>query len=409
MRKLYLLLTASLFFPTVIIANTTNGVHKDHKKHNSHKIHKIHTAHKLYKEQLSVATVPVVQSNNSSDFKVTGYVDGSYNYQSRNKFTSGSYDRVYDQVPNGLTLQQTAITLAYQPSQGFGGLLNLMTGRDVNGIAPYGFKPVSEFDSQTIAVDFTQAYLQYVIGPVTIIGGRFTTSVGVEQVDPTQNANFSRSILFYNTPDTHTGLRVTYAVNGKLNLILGVNDGWDNIRDWSRRKTIEFGMSYILNPMFSFSVQGYNGEERATSQTSFGPTGIRTLIDLIATLNATEKLTFIANYDYGWQTKAALPTGSLAKATWSGIAGYANYKFNDKWRTSLRGEVFDDQDGFRTGARQNWREVTLTFGYMPLKNLEIRAEARHDFSNVNSFVSSTGISVSNNNQSYALEGIYKFG
>jgi hypothetical protein len=354
-------------------------------------------------------TTPAAQNNSLSNFKITGYLDGSYNYETRNTFTSGLYDRVYDQVPNGLTLQQAATTLSYQPSQGFSGLLNLIAGRDANAIAPYGFRPVSEFDSQTIAVDFTQAYLQYAKGPVTVIGGRFTTLVGVEQIDPTQDANFSRGILFYNTPDTHTGLRATYAVNDKFNLIAGVNDGWDNIRDWSRRKTIELGMSYTVNSLFSFSIQGYNGEERVTPQTDFGPTGTRTLIDVIATFNATDKLTLVANYDNGWQTQAALPTGKNGRAAWSGIAGYVNYKFNDNWRTSLRGEIFDDENGFRTGVRQNWREVTLTVGYIPIKNLEVRGEVRHDFSNVNSFVSSTGVSVSQNQQSYALEGVYKFG
>ena len=408
MRKFYLLLlSASLTIPAIAIADTTPPIHK-HKNHKSHKVHRTRKVDKIHYKEEALA-VPAKASDNSSNFKITGYIDGSYNYETRNKFTSDNYDRVFDQVPNGLTLQQAATTIAYQPSEGFGGLLNLIAGRDANVIAPYGFKPVSEFDSQTIAVDFTQAYLQFVKGPITVIGGRFTTLAGAEQIDPTQNTNFSRSIIFYSAPDTHTGLRVTYAVNDKLSLIAGINDGWDNIRDWSRRKTVELGMSLTVNPMFSFSIQGYNGQERATPQTSFGPLGMRTLIDVIATLNATDKLTLIANYDNAWQTNAALPTGNNGRAAWSGIAGYANYKFNDKWRTSLRGEIFDDKNGFRTGVRQNWREATLTVGYAPIKNLEVRAETRHDFSNVNSFVSSTGVSVSNNQQSYALEGVYKFG
>lgn len=119
-------------------------------------------------------------------------------------------------------------------------------------------------------------------------------------------------------------------------------------------------------------------------------------------------ISLIANYDYAWQTKAALPDGSLSRAVWQGIAGYMNYKFTDKWQTSLRGEVFEDSNGYRTGVRQNWREATLTLGYMPIKNLTIHAEVRRDFSNVNSFTNSSGITTSNNNQSFALEVFYKF-
>jgi len=344
-----------------------------------------------------------------NNFKVTGYLDGSYNYlQQSNKFISGSNNRYFDLAQNGLTLQQAAITMAYQPEKGFGALLNLIAGRDVNTFASYGFRPSTEFDSQTFAIDFPQAFLQYVKGPVTIIGGRFLTLVGVEQVDPTLNTNFSRGILFYNTSDTHTGVRGTYVVNDKLNLILGINDGWDNIRDWKRGQTVEFGLSYTVNPKVSFSAQGYSGKERATPQTDFGPKGTRTLFDLIGTYNATEKLALIANYDYGWQTQAALPTGAISRAAWMGLAGYANYKFNDKWRTSLRGEVFRDEDGFRTGVVQNWKEVTITVGYTPIKNLELRGETRRDFSNVNSFLARNGVSAHDFQQSYALEGVYKF-
>lgn len=344
-----------------------------------------------------------------ADTKVTGYVDGSYNYLIRNEFTSGAFDRVFDRVPNGFTLQQSSITLAYQPPEGFGGLLNLIMGSDANITAPYGFKPSTEFDSQTFAVDFPQAFLQFAKGHVTVLGGRFLTLVGYEQIDPTQDTNFSRSILFYNTPDTHTGIRAIYAINDKITLTTGVNDGWDNIRDWSRRKTIELSFAYSISPKFSFTLTGLNGQERAVPQTDFGPLGIRTLIDLVATFNATDKLSFAANYDYGWQTKAALPNGTFNRASWQGIAGYANYKFTDKWQATVRGEFFEDTNGYRTGVRQNWSEGTLTLGYAPIKNLLIHAETRFDFSNVNSFTTQNGTTACNNTHSYAVEAYYKFG
>lgn len=342
------------------------------------------------------------------DFKASGYVDGSYNRVIRNQFTSDTFDRAFDVTPNGFTLQQAAVTLAYQP-QGFGGLLNLIGGSDARFLAPYGFQPTTEFNSQTIAVDFTQAFLQYAKTPMTLMVGRFLSTNGNETLNPTLDTNFSRSILYYMTPYTFTGIRVLYNPCDKFGIIAGVNNGPDNIRDRSRRKTVELGFNYNPNPIFSFVAIGYNGQERATPSTDFGPLGVRTLIDLVGTINATEKLSFIANYDYAWQTKASLPDGSLGRAIWQGIAGYVNYKFTDIWSTSLRGEIFEDANGFRTGVRQNWREVTLTLGYTPIKNLVFHVEARRDFSNVNSFTNFTGIPRSNNNQSVALEGFYKFG
>lgn len=350
------------------------------------------------------------QPDKTNIFKISGYIDASYNNLNRNYFTSGVLDRVFDNAPNGFTLQQTAVTFAYQPTQGLGGLVNPIMGYDTNIFAAYGFKPIDEFDSQTFSIDIPQIFLQYTKNSFTASIGRFVELAGAEALFPIQNTNFSRSILYgYAEPFTVLGVRGTYVVNDKLTIIAGVNNGWDNIRDWSRDKTIELNASYIMNAVFSFSSTIYSGQERAMPQTSTGPEGWRTLIDLIATLNLTEKLSLIANYDYGWQTNATLPNGNNNKAIWQGIAGYFNYKFNDYWQTSLRGEYFNDQDGYRTGVKQAWKEVTLSLGYTPIQNFEIRAETRHDIANTSSFTTLHGIATRNNDQSYALEMFYKFG
>jgi hypothetical protein len=363
---------------------------------------------KKSKQKISVNPIAESKAVKSNNFNITGYADGSYSRLLRNRFTSGAYDRAFDVIPNGLTLHQAAVTFSYQP-EGFGYLLNLIAGQDAQFLAPYGFQPITEFDSQTIAVDFTQAYIQYLRTSVTFMLGRYLSTNGNESLNPTLDTNFSRSILYSMTPYTFTGVRTLYSFSDKLNVIAGVNNGPDTIRDWSRRKTIELGVNYTPSSIFSFSAIGYNGQERAVAATDYGPLGTRTLIDLVGTVNVTEKLSFVANYDYAWQTTAMLPGGFLGKAVWKGIAGYVNYKFTEKWMTSLRGEVFDDSNGYRTGVRQNWREVTLTLGYAPIKDLQIHLETRRDFSNVRSFTNLNAINTSNNNQSYAIEAFYKFG
>ncbi|WP_392536710.1 outer membrane beta-barrel protein [Legionella sp. 227] len=337
-----------------------------------------------------------------SDFKFSGYVDGSYNYlQNSNKFTSGIDDRIFDINPNGVTLQQAGITLAYQPQQGFGGLITPVVGRDPNIFAPYGW------NLRSFAMP--QAYVQYASGPLTFMGGSFIELAGAENLFSYNDTNFSRSILWgYAEPFTVTGLRVSYIPNDKLTLIGGINNGWDSIRDTSRQKTIELGASYTFNPRFSLATYAYSGQQRIAERISSGPTGQRTLIDLIATFTITKQLSFVINYDGALQTKAALPNGNVAKAVWQGIAGYVNYQLNQKWRTSLRGEIFSDRNGYRTGVAQTWDELTMTLSYIPTKNLEFRAETRRDFSNVSSFLNKNGITTSQNQQSFALEGIFRF-
>lgn len=347
-------------------------------------------------------------SAKNDNFKFSGYIDASYNYLVQsNKFTSGTFDRVFDVTPNGFTLQQAGVTLAYQPKQGFGGLITPVIGRDTYIFAPYGWN--SYYGSQWLGFAIPQAYLQYTTGFWTLMAGSFIELAGAENLFSYNDTNFSRGILWgYAEPFTVMGLRAYYVPNDKLTLIIGLNNGWDSIRDTSRQKTIEFGVSYDFNPIFSFASYIYSGQQRIADRTSSGSTGQRTLFDLIATMNATEKLTFIINYDGAIQTKAALPGGNIAEAVWQGLAGYINYKITDKWLTSLRGEIFSDRNGYRTGVAQSWKELTLTLGYIGVKNLILRAEIRHDFANVSSFVSSNDIGVSRNQQSYALEGVYKF-
>jgi hypothetical protein len=76
-------------------------------------------------------------------------------------------------------------------------------------------------------------------------------------------------------------------------------------------------------------------------------------------------------------------------------------KFNNKWRTSLRGEIFSDRNGYRTGVAQTWNELTVTLSYIPIKNIKFRAETRRDFSNLSSFLHKSGITTSNKQQSFA--------
>ncbi|MGH8754914.1 MAG: outer membrane beta-barrel protein, partial [Burkholderiales bacterium] len=306
---------------------------------------------------------------------LNGYLDVSYSHLSGNgTFVSGTTDRVFDARHDSFSVHQAAFTLAKQPKEGFGGLVNVIFGEDADVIAPYNQNPGS-----TSKVDLTQAFVQYAKGPVTAIGGKYVTLAGAEVINPTQDVNFSRSILFgYAIPFTHTGVRGTYAASDTLNLILGLNNGWDLLQDTNGNKTFEVGASYAALKNLSFTAAGYFGNEKLCGSacvTTTGPGGYRGLFDLVGTYNATDKLTFILNYDYGWQDNAstATPTGN-GVATWNGIAGYANYFFTDQWRGSLRAEYFNDKEGYRTGVKQQWKEVTYTLAYLPNKNIELRGE-----------------------------------
>lgn len=336
---------------------------------------------------------------------ITAYADGSYNYLSReHTFTSGVNDRLYDLTQNGLTLQQAVLSISRQPTDGWGFLFNPLIGRDAHTTAAFGMNPL--FNQNDVAIDLVQAYLQYGIHKVTVIAGKFSSLAGYEAIFSIQNANFSHTYINqFAEPGTVTGIRATYAATDKLNLIMGINDGWDNIRDWSRRKTIELSAAYT-DPKYSLSGEIYNGQERATPFTAVGPEGIRTLFDIYGSYNITDKLTLAGCADYATQSNAFQGNGNLAGVDWYGVSAYVLYQFNDRWRAALRGDAFNDPNGFASGVDQNLRDITLTVGYQMFKHFELRAEGRGDISNKNSFQNnSNGSSTSHTMQSLAIEGL----
>ena len=348
----------------------------------------------------------------ASGIDLHGYVDAAYSYLSgTGTFTSGVADRVFDTEPNSFNLHQAALIIDYQPKEGFGGLVNLTADRDARVIAAAG-EATSNFD-------VTQAFVQYARGPLTIIGGKFVTLAGAEVINSTQDTNYSRSILFgYAIPFTHTGARLTYATSDQVTLIVGVNNGWDQLQDANKQKTAELGISFTPNKVFSLAVQGYSGVEQLSAGTFIGAGthGVRSLVDAVGTYNASSQLTFILNVDWGQQENfTSLVDGTSIKAKWDGAAGYVNYQLNDQWRLSVRAEYFDDKDGYRTGVVQKWKEATLTLAYLPTKSIELRAEVRGDKSDSSVFVKDTtfftgapGAGISDNQFSAGLEAVYRF-
>ena len=64
--------------------------------------------------------------------------------------------------------------------------------------------------------------------------------------------------------------------------------------------------------------------------------------------------------------------GNDPPSTSTALPAYANYGINDSMRVSVRGEYLDYV------AYGHAVEGTLTFGYTPVKNFEVRAELRYD-------------------------------
>lgn len=332
----------------------------------------------------------------NSGITESGYVAASY-YHSSGYNTYHQFDTSHDTFQ----LDQAGLQLAYQPKSGFGAVIDVIAGEDAKIVNAAESASVSS----SSAFDIVEAFAQYVTGPLTVQAGKLTTLAGAEVIAPAGNTNFSRSLLFFAEPMTHTGLRATYAVTDTVSVIVGVNNGWNYTKISYGSKTGELGVAFNPNKYFSLTAQMYAGKDPVYFAE-------RTLVDAVATFNATSALSFVVSYDRGKQeTRPATPAG-LTAGDWDGVAGYVDYQLSSRWRVSLRGEYLDDRDGttLLTGTRQSVKEATVTFGYDPVASFELRLEGRYDTASEPTLIESEtpAVRFSDHQSEVALQGLYKF-
>jgi hypothetical protein len=339
------------------------------------------------------ATLTQILAN--SGITESGYVAASY-YDSSGYNTYHQFDTSHDTFQ----LDEAGLQLAYQPKSGFGAVVDVIAGEDAKIV-----DAAESAGASANSFDILQGFAQYVTGPLTVQAGKFTTLAGAEVVAPTGNTNFSRSLLFYAEPLTHTGVRATYAITDTVSVIAGINNGWNYTKIDYGSKTGELGVAFNPSKYFSLTAQVYAGKDPV-----YGAE--RTFFDTVATFNATSALTFVLSYDWGKQETGTATPDTLAGGDWDGFAGYVNYQLNSKWRVSLRSEYLDDKDGTTlvTGARQDLKEATLTVGYDPVASFELRLEGRYDTSNEPTFVKAEtpAVQYGSDQSEVAIQGVYKF-
>ncbi len=338
----------------------------------------------------------------ASGISATGYVDAAYSHANRD-IQGGFSTRVFDSQNNSFVLHQVGMQFAKQPKEGFGALVNVTAGQDATVIhsSPDSTSPsASKFD-------ITQGFVQYAGGPLTIIGGKFTTLHGTEVIWSPNNANFSRSILFGAVPFTHTGIRATYAPMDTLGLIVGLNNGWDQLVDSNKGKTLELGVT--ANPIkpLNLAASYYGGKEISTVN---GIDGKRDSFNVTGSYAIIEPLSIGLEYLRVSQKDAIGAPGASSKMTYSGFAGYLSYTFMPKMKATLRGEDFNDKDGFHFGTTNTkYKEVTLTLAYLAADNFELRGEVRQDKADKEVFKSGVNATdLSKSLTTYALQALYKF-
>jgi len=325
---------------------------------------------------------------------ISFYVQGGYTYNgnaSDGATQSSENDlRVFDHKANSFTLDLAEIVISKDTTtvNTSGYKIKLAAGETAKWIHARGLSGAPLNQPQTgegtDAFDLTEAYVSY-LAPIgrglRFDLGKMVTYFGAEVIEAIDNPNYSRSFLYnYATPITHTGLKMSYGFTDALSASVYVVNGWDNAEDNNTGKSLGVSIGYAPADVFSGYVNYMTGPEQDSNNHDQ-----RTLVDLVATVKPVKPLSIILNYDDGMEEHAV----ASGKATWNGFAGIVKYDFNDTYSLSVRGEYFDDQDGFRTGAAQQLTEWTVTPEIRLAGGLVVRPEYRHDASNKQSFDNGT--------------------
>lgn len=379
--------------------------------------------------------------SSSENIQLSGYIDTSYTYNLNRPEKRGTSSgtnglRAYDTRDNSFDLNAYEMDIEKPVLEsGVGFRVDILYGLNalVNDGTGLNFATASGTVNE---LDIQQAYghVRLPLGSpdsfldkVDILAGKFVTLAGTEVLESQGNWNISRSMAWFSAePLSHTGIRTTWDfLGGKMPIDLGINNGWDLVAETNDYKTLEAGMGLNFIDDLRFYTAHYLGKE---SQTDRLTAEISDDMRYLSTATLTWKtplrrLTLMGGADFGNQRNMSSITNShfqpkpYESAQWHAYALYAKYDLTDKFYFAYRGELFRDDDSFRTlaltdpvAARTFWGH-TLTLDYRPYANWIVRLEYRADVADAGVYdrAGSGGSSQGQNSQdTFATEMIYLF-
>jgi hypothetical protein len=349
---------------------------------------------------------PLQQLFDSWGFKnapitIQGFVEAGYMYDTSSpRIDEGPDFQAFDGYKNRLLLDQADLQILKAPTASatkfdWGFTLEGGFGSDFAFTHSNGMMDSRAGGPPQNQSDILQAYLSFnipVLGGLTLNAGKFVTPLGVEYINPTENAFFSHSYGFtYGIPLTQTGI-TGQATFGAFQVLVGITRGWDqSIKDSNGDPDFLGEVVYTLNPKWKLTGNLSEGPE---APHGVGP-GVQalpgddshwwTVFDGNAAWTVSDQLNVTFGGDYGDapHDKFASNTGA---AQWYGLTAYAAYTLNSYLIANARGEWYDDTDGFTVaGVHTSIYSATAGVTVKPFPNnnylqyLEIRPEIRYDY------------------------------
>jgi Putative beta-barrel porin-2, OmpL-like. bbp2 len=392
----------------------------------------------------------------SLGFQISGAVQASYTQNFNNPSTNLNQLRIFDTQANSfgpdvaqLMVERPATPGSATDRVGFRARLDFGPQARFSR-ARTNFQPGTDNNE----LDIHELYAEYLVpvgNGLKIQLGKINTLIGLEVINSWENPNFSRSFTFgLAQAFTETGIRFTYPITTWATAAVGLVNGWDNIEDNNRGKTVTWNLALTPHEKFGVTFYGSYGSEQSNGNAQFGnaatgvcangttgcdPTAKRTVLGGLITFKPTDKDTLIIEPYYGNEANATSAANNTSQnARWNAVLAYLTHDFNDQTQPNafsmrVRGELFEDAGGARSctggnnfaggvgvcaggpggflpgpvgttggagfngqtggGLVQTLQSYTFTLQYKPAPSLMTRTEFRHDISNKDAFLYGT--------------------
>ena len=407
----------------------------------------------------------------TAGFQISGTVLSSYTQNFNNPYTNNNQLRIFDTAANSfmanlaqVVFERPAVAGSATDRVGFRARLNFGTDARFSR-ARTNFQPGND----NTELDFQEMYGEY-IAPIgnglKIQFGKINTLIGYEVINAWENPNFSRTMMFgLSQAFTETGVRFTYPFNKMVTASVGLVNGWDNIEDNNRGKTVTWLLAVTPHQKFGVNFFGSYGAEQGNGNnngtiaqvgvctngaTGCDPSAKRLVAGAIITMKPIDSTTLILEPYYGNESNASTTSGT-GNARWNGLVAYLIHDLNNQEEPhafSLRGraEIWEDAGGSRacaggvnlvggtntcassgsgqpgTGLTSTlptisnnpfapgngltaW-ETTWTLQYKPSPALQTRVEYRHDHADHNVYLHGTRASNNQNTLGFSIAYLF---
>jgi hypothetical protein len=345
--------------------------------------------------------------------RVFGWVNGGYTWSDSGDGMLAIAPRA-NRFGNEWLLNQAALVVerTLDPSDwSWGARAEFYCGADAALLRPLnGFGPD---DNPRFGTDFRQLFAAVHLpvltdGGIDVRAGRVYVPIGYDSTMSPYRPMYSEPYAWlYTHTGAATGSTATWHVDSRLDVIAGITLGFNTFFELRGD-----GPCYLARALY------WTSEERRTRLIGTlytGPQPIATARGHVADWQTvvegqvvhdwTPRFTQAVELNVGWDVDSP-ETGGTSQ--WYGAYTVGIVHLHPQWDLNLRTEVFDDQDGSRTGIAAIYGEFAAGLNFMPRPWLNFRPEIRWDVADHEAFGLTHETARERDQMSIAFDCLIKF-